>query len=65
MFQMMASLNHAFPNVMAGMQAKIPRLIELHDAMAVRPHIARYIASPARLPFNTHDLVRYYPELDD
>ena len=26
--------------------------------------IARYIASPARLPFSTHDLMRHYPELD-
>lgn len=64
MFQVMASLNYAFPKVMAGMQAKIPRLVALHHAVAVRPRIARYVASPARLPFSTHDLMRHYPELD-
>lgn len=64
MFQVMASLNYAFPKTMAGMQTKIPRLNALHDHVAARPRIARYIASPARLPFSTHDLMRHYPELD-
>jgi glutathione S-transferase len=64
MFQVMASLNYAFPKTMAGMQAKIPRLNALHDTVAARPRIAKYLASPARLPFNTHDLMRHYPELD-
>ena len=64
MFQVMASLNTAFPKAMAGMHEKIPRLIALHDLVAARPRIAKYVASPARLPFNTHDLMRHYPELD-
>ena len=64
MFQVMASLNYAFPKTMAGMQTKIPRLNALHDHVAARPRIARYIVSPARLPFSTHDLMRHYPELD-
>jgi glutathione S-transferase len=64
MFQVMASLNYAFPKAMAGMQAKIPRLNALYDQIAARPRIAKYIASPARLPFSTHDLMRLYPELD-
>lgn len=64
LFQVMASLNYAFPQTMAGMQVKIPRLFALHDAVAARPRIARYVASPARLPFSTHDLMRHYPELD-
>jgi len=63
-FQVMASLNYAFPQAMAGLQAKIPRLNALHDLVAARPRIAKYIASPARLPFSTHDLMRHYPELD-
>jgi glutathione S-transferase len=63
-FQAMASLHYAFPQTMAGMQAKIPRLNVLHDLVAARPRIAKYIASPARLPFSTHDLMRHYPELD-
>lgn len=64
MFQVMASLQYAFPQTIAGMREKIPRLIALHDAVEARPRIARYIASPARLPFSTHDLMRLYPELD-
>lgn len=64
MFQVMASLNYAFPQAMAGMQAKLPRLNALHDLVAARPRIATYLASPARLPFSTHDLMRHYPELD-
>ena len=64
MFQVMASLNYAFPKAMAGMQPKIPRLLALHDLVAARPRIAKYVASPARLPFSTHDLMRLYPELD-
>lgn len=64
MFQVMASLNYAFPKAMAGLQVKIPRLNALHDLVAERPRIKRYLASPARLPFNTHDLMRAYPELD-
>lgn len=64
MFQVMASLHYAFPRAMAGMQVKIPRLCGLHNLVAARPRIARYVASPARLPFSTHDLMRHYPELD-
>ena len=64
MFQVMASLNYAFPGAMVGMQTKMPRLNALHELIAARPRIARYLASPARLPFNTHDLMRQYPELD-
>jgi len=64
MFQVMASLNYAFPKALSGLSAKITRLNALHDLIAVRPRIARYIASPARLPFSTHDLMRQYPELD-
>jgi glutathione S-transferase len=64
MFQVMASLNYAFPQAMTGLREKLPRLHALHDLVAARPRIARYIASPARLPFSTHDLMRHYPELD-
>ena len=64
MFQVMASLNYAFPKAMIGMRAKTPRLVALHDLVAARPRIAKYLASPARLPFNTQDLMRHYPELD-
>ncbi len=64
MFQVMASLNYAFPRAMAGIEAKLPRLSALHEQVATRTRIAKYLASPARLPFDTHDLMRHYPELD-
>ena len=64
MFQVMASLNYAFPQALLGLQAKVPRLFALHEQVAARPRIASYLASPARLPFNTHDLMRHYAELD-
>ncbi|MEQ1775103.1 MAG: glutathione S-transferase family protein [Burkholderiales bacterium] len=63
-FQVMVSLNYAFPKAMTGLSEKIPRLNALHDLVAGRPRIAKYVASPARLPFSTHDLMRHYPELD-
>jgi len=64
MFQVMASLNYAFPKAMAGLADKTVRLRTLHDLVAARPRIARYVASSARLAFSTHDLMRDYPELD-
>lgn len=64
MFQVMASLHYAFPNAMSGLTQNIPHLNELKERVALRPRIARYLASPARLPFSTHDLMRAYPELD-
>ena len=64
MFQVMASLNYAFPKAMASMRANVPRLAALHDAIAARSRIAKYLASPARLPFSASDLMRHYPELD-
>ncbi len=64
MFQVMASLKYAFPNAMAGLAENITRLNVLHDLVAARPRVARYLASPARLPFSDHDLMRLYPELD-
>ena len=64
MFQIMSSISYAFPNALVALAESLPRLHDLHDRIAVRPRIARYIASPARLPFSEHDLMRHYPELD-
>jgi glutathione S-transferase len=36
----------------------------LHDSVASRPRIARYLASDRRLPFSEMDIWRHYPELD-
>ena len=64
LFQMIEGLRHAFPRAMRRTQRKYPRLIRLHDQVAARPRLARYLASERRLPFNQQGIFRHYPELD-
>jgi glutathione S-transferase len=64
MFQVIAGLNYAFPRAMARLKRRWPRLMVLHERIAERPRIAAYLASARRLPFNTQDVFRHYPELD-
>ena len=63
-FQVIEGLTYAFPKSMAKCRAKYPGLLALHDAVAQRPNIARYLASPRRLAFNEQGIFRHYPELD-
>jgi len=62
LFQVMAGLHYAFPKTMA--RLKYPRLDALHDRVAARPRLARYLASRRRIPFNRQGIFRHYPELD-
>lgn len=64
MFQMIAGLRYAFPQVMARLESKYLRLVALHDRVSARPRIAAYLKSPRRLPFNQQGIFRHYPELD-
>ncbi len=64
LFQVIAGLRYAFPNAMRLRERRLPRLGELHDAVAARPRIAAYLASSRRIPFNEHGIFRHYPELD-
>lgn len=64
LFQVVQGLRYAFPRRMRRLAPKLPRLIGLHDLVAARPAVARYLASPRRLAFNDHDVFRHYPELD-
>jgi glutathione S-transferase len=64
MFQIMTGLEYAFPNALAAVAPKIPRLHALAEKVATRPRLAAYLSSPRRLPFNQHGLFRKYPELD-
>jgi glutathione S-transferase len=64
MFQLVAGLRYAFPSAMLQQEPVIPRLVSLHDRIAVRPNIARYLASNRRIPFNQYGIFRHYPELD-
>jgi glutathione S-transferase len=63
-FQVVEGLRYAFPNAMAAIEAKIPRLVALRDRVAARPRVAAYLESKRRLPFNQQGIFRSYPELD-
>src|SRR3989454_6443841 len=63
-FQVVEGLRYAFPNAMARLERKIPRLVALHDRVAERPRIAAYLKSERRLPFNQQGIFRRYSELD-
>lgn len=64
MFQVIEGLRYAFPKAMAGIERGYPGLLELRDRVADRPSIARYLASPRRIPFNEEGIFRHYAELD-
>lgn len=64
LFQVVAGLRYAFPRAMRRQERRSPRLVALHDAVAARPRIAAYLASPRRQPFNEGGIFRRYPELD-
>ncbi len=63
-FQIVEGLRYAFPNAMARLEPKFPRVIALRDRVAARPRIARYLTSKRRQPFNQMGIFRHYPELD-
>jgi glutathione S-transferase len=63
-FQMIEGLRYAFPNAMARVERKLPRLVALRERVASRPRLAAYLASPRRIPFNQDGIFRRYPELD-
>jgi len=59
-----SGLDDAFPNAMGRLEARLPGLRRLQQAVAARPPIAAYLASPRRLPFNESGIFRHDPELD-
>ena len=64
MFQIVEGLRYAFPKATKHLADHYPHVVALHDAVAARPHIAAYVASERRLPFNETGIFRHYPELD-
>jgi glutathione S-transferase len=63
-FQIVAGLRYAFPKATKPLSGHYPHVVALHDAVAARPNIAAYLASPRRLAFNETGIFRHYPELD-
>ena len=64
LFQVVEGLSYAFPKATKRALKKTPRVAALHNAVAERPHIKAYLASPRRIPFNEEGIFRCYPELD-
>ena len=65
LFQLVAGLRYAFPRRMKAFEHDIPRLHELHNRVASRPKIARYLSSDRRIPFNEDGIFRHYKALDN
>ena len=64
LFQLVAGLRYAFPRATARLEPRFPRVAALHDRVAARPRITRYLKSARRLAFNEQGIFRHYPELD-
>lgn len=65
LFQLVAGLRYAFPQAMARAERKLPGVVAVHDRVAARPRIKKYLASPRRLAFNEMGIFRHYAELDE
>src|SRR3546814_11202283 len=64
LFQLVEGLRYAFPNAMDAPGRDIPGVLELAGRIGQRPHIAAYLASPRRKPFNEDGTFRHYPRHD-
>jgi glutathione S-transferase len=64
LFQMIEGLRYAFPRAMKRRERNHPRLGRIHDQVAKRPRLAKYLVSARRIPFNQQGIFRHYPELD-
>ena len=64
LFQLWEGLRYAFPRATAKLPAAYPHLSALAKAVAKRPRLIAYLASPRRLAFNESGIFRHYPELD-
>ncbi len=64
LFQVVEGLRYAFPKAAARLEKKIPRVVDLHDAVAARPRLKAYLASERRIAFNEMGIFRHYAELD-
>lgn len=63
-FQLLEGLRYAFPRGTTGYQTRYPNLARIAAAVAERPRLAAYLASPRRIAFNESGIFRHYPELD-
>ena len=64
LFQMVTGLRYAFPNAMARIEGRYPRVVRVQARVAAHPRLAAYLRSRRRIPFNRQGIFRAYPELD-
>ena len=64
LFQIVEGVRYAFPKTARRLEKSHPHLIALHDKVAARPRLARYLASERRIAFNEDGIFRRYSELD-
>jgi glutathione S-transferase len=64
LFQMIEGLRYAFPRTMQAIEPQYPNLVALHERVAARPRLAKYLSSKRRIAFNPQGIFRHYPELD-
>jgi glutathione S-transferase len=64
LFQMIEGLRYAFPRTMKALEPRYPNLVALHERVAERPRLAKYLGSKRRIAFNREGIFRHYPELD-
>jgi glutathione S-transferase len=64
LFQVVEGMRYAFPKAMRRLEPKIPGVVAVRDAVAERPRISAYLASPRRIPFNEYGIFRHYKALD-
>jgi glutathione S-transferase len=64
LFQLIEGLRYAFPKAMKRIEADVARVVAVHDKVAARPNIKKYLALPRRIAFNESGIFRHYPELD-
>ena len=65
LFQLIEGLRYAFPKAMRTIERDVPRVVAVHDKVAERERLKKYLKSPRRIPFNESGIFRHYPELDD
>ena len=65
LFQLIEGLRYAFPKAMTRIERKVPNVIDVHDRVAKRPGVKKYLASARRIDFNEDGIFRHYPELDE
>jgi glutathione S-transferase len=64
LFQLIEGLRYAFPRAMKRIERDVPRVVAVHDKVAGRERLKKYLTSPRRIPFNESGIFRHYPELD-